>query len=205
MHRFLFLILCVLPLIACDKAPKIGPPTDNELASAAEESCGYVQNSYGQRVSWKGALPIPIVIDVSFPTAHEPILFAAAKQWEDAAGKTLFQFSRSPIHETNSISWLTSWDSEQRNLQAVTSLRWYRNTLIDARIKIDAEYYNFYTNTPNSDADVHLQSLLIHELGHVLGLKHKTVSPTVMWATLRGKTVREELSATDIQSLKCEY
>ncbi len=197
--------ILIFAFAACDKAPQLGPANDNDLASASEDACGYIQNSYGQRVSWKGSLPVPLILDPSFPTNYEPALQEAAKLWNDAAGMTLFKFSRSQSNKENIVYWQTSWDEAQKSMQAVTSLRWYKNQLTEAKVKIDARYYNFYTNAPNSSLDVHFQSLLVHELGHVLGMKHKTVSPTVMWATLAGTTIREQLSDADIQSLKCEY
>lgn len=204
--RFLsIIIISLFSFVACDKIPKLGPATENELASAAEDACGYIQNSYGQRVSWKSSLPISMSIDSSYPANHEQALLNAAKLWEDAAGMTLFKFSRSPTGKSNGVHWLTDWDSSQKSMQAITSLRWYKNSLVDAQLKIDARYYNFYTSSPSSNLDIHLQSLLVHELGHVLGMKHRSTSPTVMWATLHGATVREVLSQADIQSLKCEY
>lgn len=204
--------LLALTFLSCSKFPQLGPATDNELASAAEDDCGYVQNAYGQRVSWKGNLPIHLYLDANFPAQYEQPLKDAAKQWEDAAGMSLFTIDRlgtvstpNSNDSTNVVYWMTDWDDSQKDLQAVTSVHWYRNNLTDTDMKVDARYFRYFVDTPTSTADIHMESLFVHELGHVLGMKHKTVSPTVMWATLRGATIRETLSATDITSLKCEY
>lgn len=214
MRIFFFALFVALICSSCNQLPHLGPGNENELASAAEDDCGYVQNSYGQRVSWKSSLPIHLHLSADFPTDYEQPLRDAAKLWEDAAGKTLFVIDRlafgqntspSAYDGSNVIYWMTDWDNTQEDLQAVTSLHWYGNGITDADMRVDAKYFNYFVTFPNSTGDIHMESLLLHELGHVLGLKHKTVSPTVMWATLRGATVRETLSATDLASLKCEY
>lgn len=200
-------------LSACDKVPKLGPGDENHLASAAEEDCGFVQNSYGQRVSWKSTLPVRLLIHPNFPSEYINILKAAGTRWEDAAGKTLFQYdvaasntSEIPQKDSsNVVYYLSDWDASQKEVQALTSIYWSRNVILETDLKVDAKFFNYYADTPSSAGDVHFESLLVHELGHVLGLKHKNISPTVMWPSLRGSTVREDLSDADKLSVKCEY
>ena len=59
--------------------------------------------------------------------------------------------------------------------------------------------------TPAGNRDVHLESLLIHELGHVLGLKHKDSGDSVMATYLSSLTMRNDIPEKDIDDLKCEY
>ena len=215
MRLFLGLTLMglLLFLSACDKVPTLGPGDQEHLASAAEDDCGYVQNSNGQRVSWKSNLPIHLLVHPDFPSQYVDVLKAAGKQWEDAAGKTLFQFdlanantSEVPQKDSSNIVYLLpTWDSSQSNTQALTSVYWSKNTIIETDLKVDGQFFKYYVDYPSSAADVHLESLLVHELGHVLGLKHRTIAPTVMWASLRATTVRDDLSDSDKLSLKCEY
>ncbi len=213
MRNFFFIAIFILAGASCSKLPQLGPATDSQLATASQDACGFVQNSYGQRISWKSRLPIKLYVHPDFPTQYDDSLKAAAKKWEDAAGMSLFdiQFMSSSttssptMDSTNVIYWMTDWDEADKALQAVTSLHWAGSVLTDADMKIDAHFYNFYISTPSAYADIQMESLLIHELGHVLGLKHQTLAPTVMWATLAGSTLREDLSTTDITSLKCEY
>lgn len=153
------------------------------------------------------------MIHSDFPSQYVDVLKAAGKVWEDAAGKTLFVYENAPANfaetaqrdSSNVVYWLTTWDDSQYSVQGLTSVYWSRNVLMEADLKVDARFFNYYVDTPNSSADVHLESLLVHELGHVLGLKHKTIAPTVMWASLRADTVRAELSESDQLSVKCEY
>lgn len=199
-------------IISCQQGISLGPSEGDSLATASQESCGFVQNSYGARVSWKSNLPINIKIANDYPSEYKDALSAAAKVWEDAAGMTLFNIttsneaSSSTIkNNSNLVSWNTTWDESRNSMQAITSLYWTGNQITEADLAIDAKYYTFYISTPTESSQLHLESLLLHELGHVLGLKHRNTMPTVMWPTLNGSTIRTTLDTSDIQSLKCEY
>ncbi|MBK9323683.1 MAG: matrixin family metalloprotease [Bdellovibrionaceae bacterium] len=199
-------------LVACDRLPKLGPGNEgqNKLASAAEEDCGFVQNSFGQRVSWKQSLPIKIFLGSEFTTDYETSLREAAKKWEEAVGRTLFVFERSnQVFTTardyrNSISISQTWGEVDRTLQAVTSLTWYNSQLTEADIRINAQYFSFYVDKPSSTNEVHLTSLFVHELGHILGLKHLT-GVSVMTEILDYLLKRELPTEQDRAHLKCEY
>ncbi|MGZ3774792.1 MAG: matrixin family metalloprotease [Pseudobdellovibrionaceae bacterium] len=205
--------LITAALCCCQKGPTLGPADEVHLASAAQADCGFVQNSYGQRVSWKKNIPVVLQLHKSFSVDYEETLKKAADHWNEAAGMTLFRLIRASesLPETpqkdniNTIHWLLSWPENQKGLQALTNLFWRDDQLIEADIGIDAKYFNFFLNTPTTPYDIHLESLLIHELGHVLGLKHRSTVPSVMWAVLDGSVLRNSLTAADKETIKCEY
>lgn len=203
----------MLALCACQQGPTLGPGDENHLASAAESDCGFVQNAYGQRVSWKKNIPIILELHKSFAPEYEEVLRRAAQHWNDAAGMTLFRFERtaSTLSEKatkdsmNTIHWMLDWPESQKSLQALTNLYWRSNQLYEADIAVDNKYFNYFNDVATTPYDVHLESLLIHELGHVLGLKHRSTVPSVMWAVLNGAIKRDTLTAADRDTLKCEY
>jgi predicted Zn-dependent protease len=211
--RVLLSFLVLSFIVSCDKAPQVGPGDDTRLASAAESDCGYVQNLYGERVSWKENIPVTLKVSASFPQEYMTVLKDAVQHWNDAAGITLLRTVENPTdisttatkNSVNTVHWVTEWSDSQKKIQALTDLYWRGNQLGEADIRIDAKYFKFYIDQATTPYDIHLESLLIHELGHVLGLKHRSTLPSVMWAVLNGASVRQTLSNADKESLKCEY
>jgi hypothetical protein len=213
MRRYLFLFFTALTLCSCQKGPTLGPGNDEFLATAAETDCGFVQNAYGQRVSWKKNIPVTLQIHKSYPPEYTEVLTRAAQHWNEAAGMILLRVvpasasvgEKAARDATNTIHWQLEWPEASKNQQAVTNLHWRLNQLIEADISVDQKYFNFYVDRAVSPFDVHLESLLIHEMGHVLGLKHRSTVPSVMWAVLNGAVERDTLSAADRETIKCEY
>lgn len=201
----------------------MGPGDDDQLATAYEASCGYVQNSLtGQRVSWNKNIPVKITIHRDFPTEYRTVLRKAADHWSEAAGMTLFNFldddgslpkgckeDPSAIYCKDGksvLTWNLDWPEDKKSYQALTSLYWKADQVYEADVAINFKHFNFFTGaSPSNVTDVHLESLLIHELGHVLGLAHRSTVPSVMWAILNGGAVRSTLTEADKETLKCEY
>ncbi|MEN0059235.1 MAG: matrixin family metalloprotease, partial [Bdellovibrio sp.] len=52
---------------------------------------------------------------------------------------------------------------------------------------------------------VNIEALVLHEMGHVLGLKHKDGDSSVMATYLAGGDDRVNVAATDKKALQCEY
>ncbi|MFZ4403399.1 MAG: matrixin family metalloprotease [Pseudobdellovibrionaceae bacterium] len=210
-HRW-FMILTVVSLSllsfllsSCQK---------NQIAAPeAQEPCGYVQNVYGERISWKDQLPIPLYINNSVPEEYVPIVEKATQAWEKAAGKKLFQImgrrpSSTPVKDGYSeIFYLQTWDQDKTTEQGRTSVYWVGDLIYEADIRINQKDFQFFTaeSGASSSQEVDIESLLIHELGHVLGLKHKDSDGSVMATFLPGSVSRNQIATTDVEALKCEY
>ncbi len=210
-HLGLILIpIFALVLSACGKSnvfDSISP------SYSAEEDQGFVQNAYGQRVSWKGQTPIPLVIHESVPSQFYPAITAAIKSWETALGKPLFRIvqfgAKGPLQPredgANIVYWMDAWEANRTTEQARTSVRWVGDEIREADIRINAKNFSFYVTTPKDSRDVHFESLMVHELGHVLGLKHKDTGGSVMATYLSSVEDRSQVSKTDIESIHFEY
>ncbi len=211
MYKILVFTLLSLLVGGCQQGVTLGPGSDVTLASAAQDECGFVQNVYGQRVSWKTTLPVRMFISKNVPQEYEAIVRSAAQVWEEAAGMTLFNITNEDDISydgskdgRNGIYWNTNW-TKSPNLQAVTSLYWTGNKITESDMTVDAKYFRFYIEHPELTSDLHLHSLIVHEFGHVLGLKHRSTLSTVMWPVLNAGTKRDVLTEADRKALKCEY
>ena len=175
-----------------------------------QEACNFVQNSSVQRVSWKDAVPIHLYVHESFPAEHLPALRSAMAKWEKALGRALIT-NPGPVVGENSpsrdgisvIYWMQSWESDKPGEQARTTIYWEGNRIKEADIKINDKNFNYSSNADSTTVDI--ESLLVHEIGHVLGLQHNTESGSVMALILDNGQLRREPAPADVASLKCEY
>lgn len=191
----------ILGLFACAPTPK------------AEEPCNFVQNVYGQRISWKDQVPIPLFVHADFPKEFLPAIERAIKVWETAAGHKLFSIVNSSFRESSTpdkdgksvIYWLKTWEADKPSEQARTSIYWVGDQIREADLRVNAKNFSYYTDASPQNQGVHLESLLIHELGHVLGLKHNDGESSVMSTYLALQVKRDALSTADKKAMMCEY
>lgn len=189
-------------------------------APKSQSSCGFVQNVYGERISWKGEIPVKMYIHRSVPHEYRAGIYAAARTWENSAGKQLFQIVESAPTNVigqstidsgaikdnfNVITFESVWDKNKKSEQARTSLYWKGDQIQEADIKVNTQDFNFYLAESNGGYQVNFEALMLHEMGHVLGLKHKDNSPSVMATYLPSNTDRVSLGNSDSIDLKCEY
>lgn len=196
-------------------------------APKSQQDCGFVQNVYGERISWKGNVPVTIYLHESVPAQYVPAIEKAANTWHDALGKKVFnivinQRINGPINpqkdSKNIIYFYSTWEPDKGSEQARTSVYWIGDQIKEADMRINAAvnpknnlpYFTYYWNQPGkASADtansVNIEALVIHELGHVLGLKHKDVDASVMATYLANNTDRVNIAETDRVALQCEY
>jgi hypothetical protein len=209
-----FLLIVVLFLGSCGKnglTLKIGD--QDVLALGSVESCNFVQSSQGLRVSWKSSKPVTFIISKSVPTNYDATIIKAAHLWNTYLNTGLIK-----VHRDNSITngagddrfnmiyWVTDWPADQSQEQARTGIRWDISKLRDADIKINAKNYQFYADgeTPSA-SKISLLSLMLHEMGHGVGLKHITNVSSVMQTHLAMGVDRSIPAKIDTDSLGCEY
>ena len=181
-------------------------------APQAQEDCGFVTNVYGERISWKGRTPIPLYIHSSVPNEYMGAIENAVKAWEQAAGKRLFELrgrvggGATPAQDGyNVIYWMNTWENDKLSEQARTNLYWVGDQISEADIRVNNYKYDFYWNAAVDYSAVNIEALIIHELGHVLGLKHQDNAGSVMDTYLSSNSDRVYLSPKDVESLQCEY
>src|SRR5438128_758159 len=91
----------------------------------AQPDCGFVQNVYGERISWKDSATIPLYVHQSFPANMLPGLQGAIDKWAQALGRPVFRIvqtgyqSMGPAQDgVNVVYWMTSWEAQKSTEQA---------------------------------------------------------------------------------------
>jgi hypothetical protein len=189
-----------------------------KLAGPAEPSCGFVQSSTGLRVSWKNNLPVRVYISSSWPARFVDVVKRAALVWNDSVNRDLIEVVEGSVSDgpsldrKNGVYWLTSWSPKRPNEQAQTTLYYHDVIPYDGDIKVNAFNFKYYdaetdaeTSSAGADSEYDLESLLVHEMGHLLGLLHFYEPPTVMYPYLYAFDHRVTVSATDLKAIQCEY
>ena len=179
----------------------------------SEESCQFVQNSYGQRVSWNGQLPVKFYIHSSVPEKFHGAIRGAMAEWDQALGsRPLFEVAGTISHGSKSVKdganviyMLSQWDTENGSEQARTSMFWKGTQIQEADIQLNGESFDFFTGESAIQGEIDLESLMVHEFGHALGLTHSSIQKSVMASRLASATLRREPTKDDMDSLRCEY
>jgi hypothetical protein len=196
--------------------------TIQACAPKAQEDCGFVLNVYGERISWKTNAPVKMYIHESVPQSFIPAILAAAETWEKTAGRKLIDIDTSrriqgpanPHQDGfNVIYMLDTWEPTRDTEQGRTSMYWLGDLIKEADIRINAKNFGYYWQnqtltkaTANQQSKpVNIEALVLHELGHVLGLKHKDEGGSVMATYLASGADRVQVADTDAASLRCEY
>jgi hypothetical protein len=180
-----------------------------------EAPCNFVQNPDQQRVSWKKRTPVKIYLHESVPAGAYAAIDRAISEYNVklGGGAEIFKIvargvsgALQPAKDGYSmIYWFNSWDPNRTTEQARTTIYWTGTEIFEADIRINAADFSYYFGENSNFSEVDLQSLMVHELGHALGLAHNVNHGSVMNFTLDHGQDRRKLDDVDLASLKCEY
>lgn len=198
--------------------------TVQACAPKSQEDCGFVQNVYGERISWKSDVPVTMHLHSSVPDAMVPAILSAAATWDKTVGRKIFNIVTSPRYTGplkphqegfNVIYLMNDWEKERSEEQGRTSVYWVGDLIKEADIRINGSNFGYYWQGQMlskvskmgamSAAQVNIEALVLHEMGHVLGLKHKDGAGSVMATYLASGDDRTALAVTDESALQCEY
>ena len=177
----------------------------------------FVTNIYGETLSWKGQLPIPFRIHKSVPLAMVPVIQKAMDTWESSLGKKAFVItevgvegsksdtdlrdSQNTIYNFSSPEWKGNTED-----QAKTLISWVGSQIQEADILINSQNHDFYLGEGYfHPSQIDLQSTLVHEFGHVLGLNHIDNRPSTMSTWLARGETRRTLFKEDVAAVLNEY
>lgn len=200
----------------------------SSCAPKEQTDCGFVQNVYGQRISWKQKTPVALMITASIPSDLKSAIYRAAATWERKAGRKVFELieenSTSNVKNAqpsrdkkNGIYFLSNWESDKKSEQGRTSVYWAGDEIQEADIRINAADFAYYNensqvlvrgnenNSQKNSAGYSFEALVLHEMGHFLGLKHREDGGSVMATYLGAYTNRTDLAGVDSENVRCEY
>jgi hypothetical protein len=197
---FTALVTTALVLNACAAKP------------TPEKSCNFVQNSDQQRVSWGSQVPVILYIDSSVPNEYFDDIKSAAATWNANIGREAIKIGgyvdtkSDPAQDGhNIIYFMHTWEADKSNEQARTTVYWAGDRIYEADVRINAKDFTFSSGDTLETTRVDMQSLVLHEFGHVLGLAHSVASQSVMAKSLPNDIMRRSLALSDEDSIRCEY
>lgn len=137
------------------------------------------------------------------PADSHKTIKSAAKVWNKALGaeKIILGSGGFPIY------WQQDWKHSPTAI-GITSFLTNDYFIFSPEISINAQWYDFELidggtiDNPEAKKQADLYSLMIHEFGHALGIRHVDDSKAVMYPYANGA---KELTETDLKQLYCRY
>ena len=186
-----------------------------------ENRCTFnIEPISGTRIQWRKDLPVTLRIHEDIPEAAHVALVNAADRWNEAAGRDLLIIhdklfgsdNMCPSRDFYNVIYFAP--SPCRPLDTKTA--YARNRIRSNKIvESDVVFNDFGGFFPGSGHEeyfsiphrfyIDLESVAVHEFGHVLGLQHSDYPESVMGKSLRNGEEKRELSDTDVHNVRCAY
>ena len=180
------IILLALLTVSCSVKPKLDP-----CASKITPSFNIKRTS----------LPVLTYISTNIPNELRSAIYRAAETINKSVGKNLVQLTET-TYTRNYIEIMPIFDGT-KDQEAYTHIRSADGGIIDASIRVNNKYP--YYNNRSKPGAINFEALILHELGHFLGLPHSEDIESAMYPELGANEDRIILTEDDITTLKCKY
>lgn len=98
-----------------------------------------------------------------------------------------------------------TWDHDSGRLAVTVASHSSDGEMIFADVRLNEGFEMTAGDTPGFGTRFDVRTVLIHELGHVLGLGESNVAGAAMWPTIPPGQRRQELSADDRAGIEAHY
>lgn len=212
MYSHLFILL-ILSLISCGKKEKADALSGTSAVSGTANA-----TSAGPR--WEHD-NIDLKIADSFSSTQKNLIIEMGKAWEDAANINFFNFSG-----TINKDYVELADYFDNEMGIYRSSRWFseigsgalainqhigmksgeNSFLLHSDIIInDSGIFNLTSVLPVPEKAYDLPTIVLHELGHFLGLSHYTFESSVMYPYLKSGIEKRQLTNFDVSEISARY
>jgi predicted Zn-dependent protease len=204
----IFMLVLILFISGCTELADDGPKV--QLNSLQKQCSGFKMLRPNAPLFWSKRLPVVFAVNADLPSEYIPKINEAMAIWNNEFLTEVFKLNLETTksnldirrNNTNTINWITDWTYDSVR-QGSTFLHNVENNIVEADIIINAEY-KFAAGLLKSN-EVDLVSLMVHELGHVLGLDHTDDEPSIMKEGLSFGQIHRILSDGDVDNVLCMY
>ncbi len=213
---FAFLLLSACDSGHQDPKPVVKPtpkiPTNGHLCYADESTVAarftVFKLANGQPLQWKKAA-LTFAIDKGLSDIFRQSFTECGRVWRAASGGGLV-FTEVKPSESPDILITVMQDLKWEPYLGFTTFQLNPDSIKTAKIEINMNLYRWHKGAPygvsppgTPKRDVDVDGVMLHELGHALGLNHATDRASTMYPTIYPGT--ETIEADDIRGLRSIY
>lgn len=159
---------------------------------------GFNKNVYGESIRYC-EVPLKISTTGLDERTIASVIYAIS-EWNNKFGKILFAAT---TDTKNSVINVFNWDRSIK-YQAITSARWADSCIYQVNVYVNNRDFTYY-RTGERQSGYNLDALMLHELGHTLGLVDNDIPTSVMYRYLAIQENRTKASEYDLTNLRSVY